>query len=155
MKTNNQVFCKERTYILECLLRQDPDYFLEGDWYDMFYSSTIVFHENGEVEVSIMIPAIEALIIGTIGRFVDIEDLFKITYKNIHADKVDLFISDYSSGVVNCDEKPLPIKLKRDVRRIVVKKMREAFKNRDHIWEEQEFNDMNIYDGDDIIGFRG
>ena len=32
--------------------------------------------------------------------------------------------------------------------------MREAFEEREHILESQSFNHHNIYDGDDIIGYR-
>ena len=155
MKTDNKVFCKERTYILECLIRQDADYFLQGDWYDMFYSSTINLYEDGDIEIKIAIPAIQAVIKGAVGKFIDMDDLFKGAYNSIHSDKVDLYIEDRSIYVINLESGDLPIKLKRDVRRAIVKKMREAFNNRSHILEAQEFNDRNIYDGDDVIGFRG
>lgn len=151
MKLSGEVFCKERTYILECLLRQDPDHFLEGDWYDLFYVSTIECCEDGSVQISILVSAIDAVIKGVIGKFINTEDIFETTYKNTPIDKVSLYIQDHSFNINDPDQ---PIKLKRDVKRIVVKKMREAFERRVHILEAQAFNDQNIYDGNDIIGFR-
>lgn len=151
METDNELFCEERTYILECLLRQDPDHFLKGDWYDMFPSSTIEYHEEHSVQISIFIPVIDIVIKGVIADFMDTEGLFEANYKNIHIDKVGLYVEDHSTDVIEPDK---PIKLKRDIRRIVVKKMREAFEEREHILESQSFNHHNIYDGDDIIGYR-
>lgn len=152
MKIRNEVFCKETTYILECLLRQDPDHFLEGDWYDMFPSSTIEYLDDGSVQVNILVSAVDTLIKGVIGKFIETEDIFETNFKNIHMDKVSLYAEDYSDNSISEEDKP--VKLHRDVKRIIVRKMREAFDEREFISEAQRFNDSNIYDGGDLIGLR-
>lgn len=148
MRVGNEVFCKESTYILECLLRQDPDHFLQGDWYDMFPESTIELVEGGSVQVSIVIPAVEVVINGVIANHLSTEGDFETAYKCIHMDKVSLYVQGFSDRVYK------PIKLKRDVKHILVKKMREAFYNMDKIFEIQSFNSQDIFDGNDLIGLR-
>tara|TARA_R100000544_G_scaffold36635_2_gene25337 strand:+ start:1529 stop:1990 length:462 start_codon:yes stop_codon:yes gene_type:complete len=152
MKIRNEVFCKESTYILECLVRQDPDHFLKGDWYDMFPSSTIEYLDDGSVQVNILVSAIETLIKGVIGNFIEKDGSLEAKYKNIHMDKVSLYAEDYSDNSIKEGDKI--INLHRDVKRIIVRKMREAFEDREFISEAQRFNDSNIYDGTDLIGFR-
>lgn len=148
MKISDEYFCKESTYILECLLRQDPDHFLQGDWYDMFPESTIDLVEGGSVQVSIVIPAIEVTITGVIANHLSTEVDFGTTYKCINMDKVSLYVQGFSDRVYK------PIKIKRDVKHILVKKMREAFYNRDKIFEIQAFNVQDVFDGNDLIGLR-
>jgi hypothetical protein len=158
LEHRRNIFCEDRSYILDCLVAQDPDHFLKGDWYDMFPLSSVEVGEDDEVKVELYVEAIEASLICVVGKLTKKGDDVFCEYKfepfkmNTLVLKAKCLSSDRDFIAESNVEEGLNIK--RNTKSSIIKAMRSVCNSLGDIHEAQEFHQRNMFDGDDVIGCR-
>jgi hypothetical protein len=136
--------------VFESCVNDDIDFYLDGGWFEGIICPSGIYYDEDGIEVHMYSESLGCEIVSNIGWVTSITDYgFVYKWRNIKDCSVE--VTYYGSG-----EDDYTFKLQSKIKSTVIKFLRNLVKTRYmSILEHNHWCNINIYDGDDIIGFRG